>query len=78
MKIKISPTIAYEYDVRAIFDCIRGPGVYDLDDETITEIKEDAEFYTHPDGPDTTIGERSAYRGLLVQIAKAARQASNG
>jgi hypothetical protein len=74
MKIKISPTIAYEYQVRGIFDCIGPAGVYDLDAKTITEIKEDAEFYTHPDGPDTTIGERSAYRGLLIQIAKLERR----
>jgi hypothetical protein len=71
MKIKISPTIAHEYAVRSIFNCVQGPGVYDLDAAQVAELKADAEFYTHPDGPDTTIGERSAYRGLLIQIAKA-------
>ena len=71
MQLKISPSIAHEYAVRSIFDCVGGPGEYDLDAATIAEIKADAEFYTHPDGPDTTIGERSAYRGLLTQIAKA-------
>lgn len=71
MKIKISPTIAHEYAVRCIFDCVGGAGVYDLDAATIVEIRDDAEFYTHPNGPETTIAERSAYRGLLTQISKA-------
>ena len=71
MKIKISPTIAHEYSVRCIFDCVQGPGVYDLGALDVAEIKADAEFYTHPNGPETTIAERSAYRGLLMQISKA-------
>lgn len=75
MKIKISPTIAHEYSVRCIFDCVQGAGVYDLEAVDVAEIKADAEFYTHPNGPYTTAGERAAYTGLLVQIAKAEGQA---
>ena len=79
MQLKITPTIAQEYQVRCVFDCIRGPGKYNLDAATIVEIREDAEFYTHPSyGPDIPPGERAAYTGLLVQIAKAIRQANNG
>ena len=70
-RLKISPTIAHEYAVRSIFDCVQGPGVYDLDAADVAEIKADSEFYTHPNGPETTIAERSAYRGLLTQISKA-------
>ena len=80
MKLKISPTIANEWSVRCIGDVIPALAEVDLAQPTIevdamvaAEIAADCKFYLDPWGPETTVGERSAYRALLKQIEGAQR-----
>lgn len=73
--LKVSEKMEHEWSVRCIGDVIPGlidqeadaKGFYWLPIETVMEIRRDCEFYLHPYGPETTIGERSAYRALCKQ-----------
>lgn len=75
-QLKLTPSIINEWSVRCIGDVIPGLNAVEWADQrsievgrdVAQEIKADCEFYLDRDGPDTTVGERSAYRGLLKQI----------
>ncbi len=42
VKVRISPTIAYEYEQRCVYDFIGKAGTYRLTTEQARELKEDA------------------------------------
>lgn len=77
--LNLSSTILNEWQVRCIGEVI--PQLADVtyadkmtvSEECCKEIAADCEFYLDPNGPETTVGERSAYRSLLKQC-KAALQ----
>lgn len=75
MRLRISPTIAAEWDTRCIGDVI--PALADIDysggaievsPEVAAEIADDCRFYIDPKAVDATGAERAAYRALLRQI----------
>lgn len=79
MKLRISATMANEWAVRCIGDVIEGMpefeysgGELNVSDDVAKQIAADCEYMIDRDGPDMTIGERSAYRALLKQIIAAA------
>lgn len=79
MKLKLTPSLRNEWEVRCIEDVVpslatiqwRSASVIEVDDSTAAEIKADCEFYIDPDAVDATVGERSTYRALLRQIENA-------
>lgn len=81
VRLRISETMTNEWAVRGIEDVIprladcrsyQAPaGEIEVDAALAQEIAADCRFYLDKDGPETTVGERSAYRGLLRQIEKA-------
>jgi hypothetical protein len=79
--LKLTPTIRHEWASRSIGGVIPELDAMDLNASMVEvsepccrEIAADCEFYLHPYGPDTTIGERSAYRALLKQCKAALSQ----
>jgi len=44
IKVRITPTISHEYEVRAVYDFIAAPGVYHLTLEQASELRDDAIF----------------------------------
>lgn len=77
IRLRLTPSIVNEWQVRCIGDVI--PELKDLPlaptiSVTVScceEIAADCEFYLDPNGPETSIGERSAYRALLKQCKTA-------
>ena len=75
MRLRISPTIAAEWDARCIGDVIPALASVDYSDgsievpiEVAIEIAADCRFYIDPKAVDATGAERAAYRALLRQI----------
>ena len=75
MRLRISSTIAAEWDTRCIGDVIPAlasvdydQGSIEVDPETAAEIAADCRFYIDPKAVDAAAGERAAYRALLRQI----------
>ncbi len=85
MLLRISPSIRNEWQVRAITDVIPAlehlpwerENVIMVDDATAKQIRADCAHYIDPKAIEATIGERSAYRGLLRQIDSAKIAASS-
>jgi hypothetical protein len=70
VKIRISETIAYEYDARGMEGYPGGAGVHDVSEGMARELFADAEYHAHRHGPEYDIGTKSAYRALAIQIGK--------
>jgi len=78
IKLKITPAISNEWQVRCISDVIPAldgvdwtAGQIEVSAEVAREIAADCEFYINPKAVDATAGERAAYRGLLRQVREA-------
>lgn len=78
ISLKLSPTIQHEWAARSIGGTIPEldiaapyPAVIQVSEQCCREIAEDCRFYLDPNGPETTVGERSAYRSLLKQCETA-------
>jgi hypothetical protein len=76
--LKLSSTIQNEWASRSIGESIPEldivlpyPPVLKVSPQCAREITADCHFYLDPHGPETTVGERSAYRALLKQCATA-------
>ena len=76
--LKISPAIGNEWAVRDIWAVIPGlpevpyeGGALSVTPEVAQLVADDCAYMTDKDGPDMSVGERSAYRALLKQIIKA-------
>jgi len=76
MRLKITPTMRNEWQVRAITDVIPAlanlpwetANEVDVDTATANEIRADCAWYIDPKAVDATAGERAAYRAMLRQI----------
>lgn len=76
MRLKITPTMRNEWQVRGITDVI--PALTELpwetaktvevDTRTANEIRADCAWYIDPKAVDATPGERAAYRAMLRLI----------
>lgn len=80
ISLKLSSTIQHEWEARSIGDTIpeldiseRYPPVIKVSEQCCREIVADCRFALDPNGPETTVGERSAYRALLKQCETALR-----
>ena len=78
ISLKLSPTIQYEWAARSIGGTIPEldvaepyPPVFEVSERCCMEIAADCRFYLDQNGPETTVGERSAYRALLKQCEAA-------
>jgi hypothetical protein len=79
ISLKISSMVQNEWQVRCIGDVI--PELVHLEEDyspaikvseqCCREIADDCRFYLDPNGPETSVGERSAYRALLKQCEAA-------
>lgn len=79
--LNLTPSIQNEWSVRSIGGTIPEldielpfPSTLQVSEECCREIIADCKFYLDPNGPDTTVGERSAYRALLAQCESALQQ----
>jgi hypothetical protein len=69
IKIKISATLANEYDASGIHDFIGQKGTYQLTREQAIELLEDAKFnFFHTDAP---VGISRAYGALISNLLAA-------
>lgn len=69
IKVKISPTISNEYVTRDLRGYPTKIGVCWTDEKTAREMLADAEFYSHPDGPDlVSYSLKRAYASLVEQL----------
>lgn len=71
MERDISATIPRLASVRCPPMPLRIEVDIEIDIEMVKEIADDCRHMVDPNGPDMTIGERSAYRGLLRQCEAA-------
>lgn len=75
--LRISEAIRNEWMVRGIGEVIPALDGIEIGDaitvpeSVVREVLADCQYMTDKDGPDTTLGERSAYRALAVQCRKA-------
>lgn len=74
VRLKLSETMQHEWAARSIGGTIPEldfavsyPSVIEVSKDCCQQIADDCKFYLDPDGPETSIGERSAYRALLKQ-----------
>lgn len=76
-RLKLSPTMRNEWQVRGIGDVIpaldgyAGEEAVLVDAAVLKEIAADCRFYIDPKAVDATAGERAAYRALLKQCEEA-------
>lgn len=76
MRLKITPTMRNEWQVRGITDVIPSlaklpwatENAFEVDTATANEIRADCAWYIDPKAVDATTGERAAYRAMLRQI----------
>lgn len=76
MRLKITPTMRNEWQVRGITDVIpalaelpwEAEDTVEVDTATANEIRADCAWYIDPKAVDATAGERAAYRAMLRQI----------
>lgn len=76
MRLKISLSIRNEWQVRSIGSVIpaleslpwENESCIEVEPEIAKEIRDDCAFYVDPKAVDASVGERSAYRGLMKQI----------
>lgn len=76
MRLKITPTMRNEWQVRCITDMIpalaelpwESENAVEIDAGTANEIRADCAWYIDPKAVDATAGERAAYRAMLRQI----------
>ena len=76
MRLKITPTMRNEWQVRSITDVIPAlaelpwetSNVVDVDTRIANEIRADCAWYIDPKAVDATAGERAAYRSMPRQI----------
>jgi len=78
VSLKLSATIQHEWAARSIGGSIpeldiEGPysSLIEVSEQCCLEIAADCRFNLDPNGPETTVGERSAYRALLKQCETA-------
>jgi hypothetical protein len=76
--LRISPTIANEWNVRcigdsipALSDRIHRAGLFLVSLQALEEIIQDCKFMLDMNGPDLYPAERTAYRALLKQAKQA-------
>lgn len=77
-RLVLTAAIVHEWESRCIGDVIPWlsamtweAGAVDVPAHVAREIEADCAFYLDRDGPDSTVGERSAYRGLRQQVNRA-------
>lgn len=61
-KVRITPTIAFEYATRDVFDFYQTAGTHDVPNDVAREMEADADFYQHRDGPDVEAALKRSYR----------------
>jgi hypothetical protein len=76
VRLKLSPTIRAEWETRCIGDVIpalanyAGAECVEVTADTARAIAADCAHYVNPRAVDATLGERAAYRALLVQVQR--------
>ena len=84
MRLKITPAMRSEWQVRGITDVIpalaelpwEAENAVEVDAGTANEIRADCAWYINPKAVDATVGERAAYRALMRQIDAASAPAN--